>query len=156
MSHCIMHLPGDIMSQLMHPPRWHFVPLSQYESPNLLIYLKMDLFQTPWLLGCVSNPRSEWRPLKRKGFNIGAAKKGSITPQSALCRDWSMVLGPGNIWVRHSSINYSDQWRHSHQEIINEICFIIFSRGSCSFVVCWITWKIPGLDFFKILGLGYP
>ena len=35
MSHCIMHLPGDIMSQLMHPPRRHFVPLSQFESPHL-------------------------------------------------------------------------------------------------------------------------
>ena len=33
MSHCI--IPGDIMSQLMYPPRWHFVPLSQYESPYL-------------------------------------------------------------------------------------------------------------------------
>ena len=30
-----MHLPGDIMSQLMHPPRRHFVPLSQFESPHL-------------------------------------------------------------------------------------------------------------------------
>ena len=33
MSHCIRHLPGDIMSQLMHPPPRHFVPLSQFESP---------------------------------------------------------------------------------------------------------------------------
>ena len=30
-----MHFPSDIMSQLMHPPRRHFVPLSQFESPYL-------------------------------------------------------------------------------------------------------------------------
>ena len=30
-----MHLPGDIMSQLMHPPGRHFVPLSQFKSPYL-------------------------------------------------------------------------------------------------------------------------
>ena len=44
MSHCIMHLPSDIMSQFMHPPRRHFVPLSQFESP----YLGQSL--------CVSRP----------------------------------------------------------------------------------------------------
>ena len=30
-----MHLSGDKMSQLMHPPRQHFVPFSQFESPHL-------------------------------------------------------------------------------------------------------------------------
>ena len=35
MSHRISHLPGDIMSQLMHPPRRHFIPLCQFESPYL-------------------------------------------------------------------------------------------------------------------------
>ena len=33
MSHCILHLLGDIMFQLMHPPWRHFVPHSQFESP---------------------------------------------------------------------------------------------------------------------------
>ena len=67
-----------------------------------------------------------------------------------------MVMGPGNIWVRHSSINYSDQWRHSHQEIISEICSIIFLSWLLLLRGLLDILKNPGIIFFKILGLGYP
>ena len=51
MSHCIMHLPGDIMSQLMHPPRRHFVPLSQFESPHLVQSLRLSRAYLGYILG---------------------------------------------------------------------------------------------------------
>ena len=51
MSHCIMHLPGDIMSQLMHPPRRHFVPLSQFESPHLGQSLRVSRAYLGYILG---------------------------------------------------------------------------------------------------------
>ena len=51
MSHCIMHLPGDIMSQLMHPPRRHFVPLSQFESPHLGQSLHVSRAYLGYILG---------------------------------------------------------------------------------------------------------
>ena len=46
-----MHLPGDILSQLMHPPRWHFVPLSQYESPYLGQSLRVSQAYLGYILG---------------------------------------------------------------------------------------------------------
>ena len=51
MSHCIMHLPGDIMSQFMHPPRRHFVPLSQFESPYLGQSLRVAQAYLRYILG---------------------------------------------------------------------------------------------------------
>ena len=46
-----MHLPGDIMSQLMHPPRRHFVPLSQFESPHLGQSLRVSRAYLGYILG---------------------------------------------------------------------------------------------------------
>ena len=46
-----MHLPGDIMSQLMHPPRRHFVPLSQFESPHLGQSLRLSRAYLGYILG---------------------------------------------------------------------------------------------------------
>ena len=46
-----MHLPGDIMSQLMHPPRRHFVPLSQFESPYLGQSLRVSRAYLGYILG---------------------------------------------------------------------------------------------------------
>ena len=46
-----MHLPGDILSQLMHPPQWHFVPLSQYESPYLGQSLRVSQAYLGYILG---------------------------------------------------------------------------------------------------------
>ena len=46
-----MHLPGDIMSQLMHPPRRHFVPLSQFESPHLGQSLRASWAYLGYILG---------------------------------------------------------------------------------------------------------
>ena len=51
MSHRISHLPGDIMSQLMHPPRRHFVPLSQFKSPHLGQSLRVSQAYLGYILG---------------------------------------------------------------------------------------------------------
>ena len=51
MSHCIMHFPGDIMSQLMHPPWWHFVPISQFECPYLGQSLRVSRAYLGYILG---------------------------------------------------------------------------------------------------------
>ena len=50
MSHCIIHLPGDIMSQLKHPPQRHFVPL-QFESPYIRESLRVSWSYLGYILG---------------------------------------------------------------------------------------------------------
>ena len=51
MSHCIMHLPSDVMSQLRQPPQRHFVPLSQFESPHLGQSLHVSRAYLGYILG---------------------------------------------------------------------------------------------------------
>ena len=46
-----MHLPGNILSQLMHPPRRHFVPLSKFESPYLGQSLRVSQAYLGYILG---------------------------------------------------------------------------------------------------------
>ena len=72
MSHCVMHFP--IMSQLMHPPRRHFVPLSQFESPYLGQSLRVSRAYLGYILGdcwpylrhIYKKPLSNWHFLGKK------------------------------------------------------------------------------------------